>query len=265
MLMVHHFSSVLSQVQFVLLPSDCRGVSKVKHLKIYWQCGKTPGFLAEVIGRCNGACIRGTLYKESETVPLPEGYISTLSVGQSCYIYFSPAIRPNITSLMSPDSNMEGMVDETDAPIEPVIAPPYIAPTDSGQSGSKRFPKVWSKAIMDVFNQFGTSELKQVDLVALFKEQHSAACVSFFGDTAPSIDEELWSHLKRFVSKSPFEYNAELNVIKFDASAVKPRAAPSKKQRTGSGEEGEDEDAPPIVTAPLVITQEDDLPLGDSG
>ena len=252
----------LFQVQFVLLPSDCRGVSKVKHLKIYWQSGKTPGFMAEVIGRCNGACIRGTLYKESETVPLPEGFISTLSVGQSCYVYFSPAVRPKVTSLMSPDSGMEGIDDPTisvnEGVLEPAIAPPYVP--ESTQVVQKRFPKIWSKAIMDVFNNLGSNEMSQVDLVNLFKEQHSTACVAFFGEIGPNIDEDLWSHLKRFVSKAPFEFSSELNMIKFDPTAVKARAAPSKKQRTGSGEDGEEEDATPVLTsAPIVATLDDPI------
>ena len=251
----------LLQNQFVLLPSDCRGVSKVKHLKVYWQGGKTPGFIAEVIGRCNGACIRGTLYKEMEHVPLPEGYVSTISVGQSCYIYFSPAIRPSVSSLMSPDSGMEGADDHVmsnESANEPAIAPPYIPPADSGNVAPKRFPKLWSKAIMDVFNQTTIHELKQVDLVALFKEHHSAACIAFFGEVSPGIDEELWSHLKRFVTKAPFEYSMDSQIIKFDPTAVKVRAAPSKKQRIGSGEDGEGEEATPVPTsAPIVATVDD--------
>ena len=217
--------------------------------------------MAEVIGRCNGACIRGTLYKEQETVPLPEGYISTLSVGQSCYIYFSPAVRPNVTALMSPDSTMDGMdeqVSPTEAATEPIIAPPYVPPAESAQTAPKRFPKLWSKAIIDVFIQSASNELNQSELVALFKAHHSAACISFFGEVGPSIDEELWSHLKRFVTKAPFEFISGSQLIKFDPAAVKPRAAPSKKQRIGSGEDGEEEDATPVPTsAPIVVTGEE--------
>ena len=170
-------------------------------------------------------------------------------------------MRPKVTSFMSPDSGMEG----TDEPIsvnervlEPAIAPPYIPASESTQAAQKRFPKLWSKAIMDVFSQVGTNELKQTDLVNFFKEQHSNACVAFFGEIGASIDGELWSHLKRFISKSPFEFNTELNIIKFDPSAVKPRAAPSKKQRTGSGEDGEEDDPIPVLTsAPVVATLDD--------
>jgi len=192
-------------------------------------------------------------------VPLPEGYISTLSVGQSCYIYFSPAVRPNVTSLMSPDSTMEGCdepVSSVDVINEPTIAPPYVPPPESAQTVPKRFPKLWSKAIIDVFNQTGTFELKQVDLIALFKEYHSAACVSFFGEVSEGINEELWSHLKRFVTKTPFEFNNESQIVKFDPTAVKPRAAPTKKQRIGSGEDGgeEDESTPVPTSAPIVVT-----------
>ena len=220
-----------------------------------------PGFVAEVIGRCNGACIRGTLYKELETVPLPEGFISTLSVGQSCYIYFSPAVRPKVSSLMSPDSTMDGVDDQmlsNDAVGESNIAPPYVPPAESAQTVPKRFPKLWSKAIIDVFIQTGMNELKQVDLVALFKEYHSTACTSFFGDVSTSIDEELWSHLKRFVTKTPFEFNVDTQMVRFDPAAVKPRAAPSKKQKIGS-EDGEEEDATPIPTSAPIVASTDEV------
>jgi hypothetical protein len=99
----------------------------------------------------------------------------------------------------------------------------------------KRFPKVWSKAIVDVFGSVGVYELTQSSLVDQFKTIHEPAVGTFFGEANPNIDDELWSYLKRFISKAPFEFDAETGIIKFDPTSVKPKAPPgSKKQRIGS-------------------------------
>lgn len=202
-----------------MVPQDCRGVSKLRHVKIYWRTEPSPSFVAEVVGRCNGACIRGTQYKESSTVTLPEDEVSTIGIGQSCFIFFAPAVRTFTGLRLQP--SYDGEEQESDK--------------RSGASNVKRFPKIWSKAIIDVFGSVGVNELTQSTLVEQFKAIHDAAVTTFFGEANPNIDDELWSYLKRFISKAPFEFDVETGIIKFDPASVKPKAPPaSKKQKVGS-------------------------------
>lgn len=167
-----------------------------------------------MVGRCNGACINGAILKEGGTALLSEEAVSTISVGTSCYIFFSPAIRV---------FNIAGALK----------AHPSIGLEEGESSASaRRFPKLWSKAIMDVFTSLGRSEMGQYELVEEFRKLHGAAVKSFFGEENPDLDAELWSNLKRFVIKSPFEFDPEMMEIKFDPLAVKPPK--SKKSKLGS-------------------------------
>lgn len=202
-------------------------MSKIKHIKIYWRTDPTASFVAEVVGRCNGACINGSILKEGGTSLLPEDAVSTISVGTSCYIFFSPAIRVfNIASALKAHPSI--VQEEGEA---------------SGASTVRRFPKLWSKAIMDVFVSLGRNEVDQNSLVKEFRQLHAVAVNTYFGESNPDIDGELWRNLKRFVTKSPFEFDPVQMVIRFDASSVK--WSKSKKAKVGSddGEEAADQGA----------------------
>ena len=148
--------------------------------------------------------------------------MSTISIGQSCYIFFSPAVR-TFTNL-KPQPSFDGEEGDGDK--------------KAGGSNVKRFPKIWSKAIMDVFGSIGVNELTQATLLDQFKSLHASAVSTFFGDSNPDIDSELWSYLKRFITKTPFEFDAETGIVHFDPNSVKPKAPPnSKKIRIGSDTE----------------------------
>jgi hypothetical protein len=190
-------------------------------VKIYWRTDPSPSFVAEVVGRCNGACIRGAQHGEGGTALLPEDQISTISVGQSCYIFFSPAVR--VFSTLKPQPSIDGDDPESLLP-------------KSGTS-AKRFPKLWSKAIMEVFTLVGANELTQATLVDQFKSIHAAAVSVYFGDSPLDLETELWSNLKRFVGKAPFEFDTATNIVKFDPLAVKAKAVGAKKQKLGSDAE----------------------------
>lgn len=216
-----------------LVPQECRGVSKLRHLKFYWdKTGASPGFVIEVIGRCNGACVQGAMYKFGDKVRLPLDTVSTIAVGQSCYIFFAPAIRdPSAKPSLTPNQETEysetelsvaSPVPQKDGPSEVSGAPP---------PSSKRFPKIWSRAIMEVFTSLGATAMSQSDLVDNFWTFHRDACIAFFGvdDTLPR--EELWSNIKKFVNKPPFSYDPNFFLVRFDASAVKPRASGIPKRQ----------------------------------
>jgi hypothetical protein len=117
-----------------------------------------------------------------------------------------------------------------EAPREPTD---FAKPATAQPTSAKRFPKIWSKAIMDVFMSLCVYELTKPALIEQFKRAHAAAVNSYFGESNPELETELWSNLKRFVSKSPFEFDFETEVIKYDPLAVKPKSAP-KKPRLGS-------------------------------
>ena len=171
----------------------------------------------------------GTQYKESCTVLLPEQSVSTISIGQSCYIYFAPAVRVFTNLKLQPSIDGEEVEGEKKT---------------GGSAVAKRFPKIWSRAIMDVFVSSGVNELTQISLIEQFKSLHQQAVSSFFSESQGDLDDELWSYLKRFVTKTPFEFDAETTVVRFDPQSVKPRAPPaSKKPKVGSSD-GEDV-APP--------------------
>ena len=196
--------------------------------------------MAEVVGRCNGACILGTQYKESCTVLLPESSVSTISIGQSCYIYFSPAVRVFSNLKLQPS------IDAEEADGEKKAGGP--------SAGIKRFPKLWVKSIIDVFAAAGTNELTQASLVEHFKTLHEQAVTLYYNESQ-DIDGDLWSDLKRFVLKTPFEFNGETSVIRFDPASVKPRAPPgAKKQKVGSSD-GEDV-TPPAALADMTESPE---------
>jgi hypothetical protein len=221
-------------------------------------------FVAEVVGRCNGACIRGTLHKESGgQVPLPEGYVSTISIGQSCFIMFSPAIRGKPTTVLTPQPSLDEVdMDASDIENQPeeisglksTIAPPIGLPAPTtGPGQPKRFPKLWSKAIMDVFHASNTFELSQIELLTKFKVIHSSACSAYFGEVNQNLEDELWSNLKRFVTKTPFEFEEESSLIRFDPSAVKPRAPPVKRAKV---DEESSNSTPVVQPAPTVGDQD---------
>ena len=202
-------------------------------MKIYWRTVPTPSFVAEVVGRCNGACILGTQYKESCTVLLPEDSVSTISIGQSCYIFFAPAIR--VFTNLKPQPSLDGEEAEGDKK------------NGAGSAAVKRFPKIWSKAIIDVFGSVGVNELTQSTLTEQFKTLHAAAVSSFFGEGNPDLDAELWGYLKRFVSKTPFEFDPDTGIVKFDPLNIKPRAAPLNKKPKLTGSSDGEEISEPIM------------------
>ena len=189
-------------------------------MKVYWRTVPTPSFVAEVVGRCNGACILGTQYKESCSVLLPEDSVSTISIGQSCYIFFSPAVR--VFTNLKPQPSIDG------------------EEVDGDKKSGRRFPKIWSKAIMDVFGSVGVNELTQSSLIEQFKAIHASAVSSFFGEGNPGLDAELWGYLRRFITKSPFDFDAETGIVRFDPLNIKPRAAPASKKPKLGGSDGED-------------------------
>ena len=200
-------------------------MSKIKHIKIYWRTDPTPSFVAEVVGRCNGACINGGILKEGATALLSEDSVSMISVGSSCYMFFAPAVRVfNIANALKAHPSI-GMEE------------------GEGQGGSsaRRFPKLWSKAIIDVFSALAVNEIQQATLVDEFMKLHAAAVQAFFGESNPDVDVELWTNLKRFVIKSPFEFDMNTGMIRFDPSAVKPKAPASKRAKVGS--DGDEEQA----------------------
>jgi hypothetical protein len=223
-------------VQYILLPPECRGVSKIRHLKIDWRTHPTPSFYAEVVGRCNGACILGTLYKEGGSIPLPEETISTISVGLSLYVFFAPAVRVFNTKtptqadgiLESAEGDDQSKVTDTDSAAKLTTASVPV----------KRFPKVWSKAITDVFISMSVYEISKPALIERFKSLHAAAVISHFGESNPELETELWSNLKRFIAKSPFEFDPDTNIVRFDPLAIKPKPQP-KKPRVGGSEDGD--------------------------
>jgi hypothetical protein len=164
----------------------------------------------------------GTQYKENCNVLLPENTLSTISIGQSCYVFFSPAVRDytNLRPLPStdgeePDSYRKG----------------------GAMTTARRFPKIWSKAIAEVFSSLGSYEISQSALMEQFKAIHSHAVSSFFCDSN-DVDGELWVYLKRFVSKSPFDHTEDFGVIRFDPLSVKTKipTAP-KRAKISDGEE----------------------------
>lgn len=220
----------------MLLPQECRGVSKIRHLKIFWRFGSdAASFAAEVIGRCNGACINGVLYKEGGLTRLSEASVSCIAVGQSCYMFFAPARRTVSipAKLLSPRSSSgEDDGSEQTGVVSVMLAP---IPETNPVGGVKRFPKLWSKAIVDVFQSLGKFQVSQSELLTEFMRIHAVAVASYVTCLPSQIEEELWSKdLKRFVTKSPFEFDPITFTIKFDPSAVKPR----KKPRIGSDDEG---------------------------
>ena len=194
--------------------------------------------MAEVVGRCNGACILGTQYKESCTVLLPEDKVSTISIGQSCYIFFAPAVR-TFTNL-KPQPSIDG--EEADADRKNGVG-----------SAIKRFPKIWSKAIMDVFSSAGVNELTQTSLIEQFKTLHGPAVISYFGQANSDLDNELWGNLKRFVTKSPFEVDSETGIIRFDPMSIKPRAPPGNKKPKLNGSDGEDVGPPSVDNSEAIM------------
>ena len=192
----------------------------------------------------------GTLYREGGTVRLPEDSVSTLSVGQSCYIFFSPAIRVhNTTRLLIPQPSLDADAMGSDGAADPAGPKPSVS--------AKRFPKLWSKAIMDVFTSMGDHEIPQYSLIARFKQVHSSAVKAFFGEFHPDLDNELWSNLKRFVTKAPFEFDPVSTIVRFDPQAVKARAP--KKQRVS--DDGDEETA--MVEETAVPEQPDAAVLVD--
>ena len=208
-------------------------MSKIRHLKIEWRTIPSPSFVAEVVGRCNGACIRGTLHKEGGAVTLREDEVSTLSIGQSCYIFFAPAVRVFTSKILMPQVIIDMEEVGTGKEEAPGEATDSAKPISAQATSAKRFPKIWSKAIMDVFISLCVYELTKPALIEQFKRAHAAAVNSYFGESNPELETELWSNLKRFVSKSPFEFDSDSEVIKYDPLAVKPKSAP-KKPRLGS-------------------------------
>lgn len=164
------------------------------------------------------------MLKEGGTSLLPEDTVSTISVGTSCYIFFSPAIRVfNIASALKAHPSI--VQEEGEA---------------SGGASVRRFPKLWSKAITDVFVSLGKNEIDQSSLVEEFRQLHALAVNTYFGESNPDLDGELWGNLKRFVTKSPFEFDPAKMVIRFDPSSVK--VSKSKKAKVGS-DDGETEAA----------------------
>jgi len=119
----------------------------------------------------------------------------------------------------------------------PIGLPPPPSASQPTGAQPRRFPKLWSKAIMDVFHSVNSFELSQLDLLSKFKVLHSSACSVYFGEVNQNLEEELWSNLKRFVTKAPFEFDEENALIRFDPAAIKPRAPPTKKPRLDEGDE----------------------------
>lgn len=198
----------------MLLPQECRGMSKIRHLKVYWRTEPAPSFVAEIIGRCNGACINGVLYKETDIAILPESEVSRISVGQSCYMFFSPARRSAILAVHPSCSADEELDVSRPSPILQSLEDP----------STRRFPKLWSKALVDVFQSVGKNELTQSELVSEFIRIHAVSVAIYMGSTGREVEEELWSRdLKRFVTKAPFDFDPVNHIISFDPSAVKPR------------------------------------------
>ena len=213
----------------MLLPQECKSVSKFRHLKISWNSqGTEPSFVAEVVGRCNGACINKTLYKESDVCVLPEPSVSCISVGLSCFMFFAPARRSLVTvnKLRMHPSSSSG-ADDDEYTLVPSSGAPLVLQPMSGSPVARRFPKLWSKSIIEVFQNLEKTELSQFDLVSEFIRLHASAISVYFSDNSVNIEEELWTKdLKRFVNKPPFEFDDVNWIIKFDPAAVKPRKKP---------------------------------------
>lgn len=249
----------------ILVPQMCKGVSKLRHLKIFWErTGAAPGFVLEVIGRCNGACVQGVQYKEGDKIRLPGDQISAIAVGQSCYIFFAPAMQENPQRLLALHPSLDDGGENSSEP-ESIDAAPAGVPTTSVAPGSapptsgvRRFPKVWSKCIMDVFTSFGATAMSQSDLLDKFRTMHADACNVYFGPT--DSREELWSNLKKFISKPPFTFDSNALLVRFDPGAVKPRTTggvPKRQKTTTDPSEIPDMVVDePHVTAPLVVEVE---------
>ena len=187
------------------------------------------------MGRCNGACILGTLYKEGGSISLPEDSVSTISVGLSLYMFFAPAVRVYNTKV--PSQNDMGSETAYTEEQPRGIEAEAMSKAASNQP-VKRFPKIWSKAITDVFISMSVYELSKSALIEQFKRLHASAVNSHFGESNPELETELWSNLKRFITKSPFEFDPDSNMIRFDPLAIKPKP-PAKKPRLGDSEEGD--------------------------
>ena len=198
----------------------CSGVSKVRHLKFSWVSDPQPSYVVEVVGRCNGAVIRGTFYKEGKCL-LPPDEVSAISVGQSFYLFFAPAIRGH---------SLKRTATDTSPNSESIIFPSQsILSGQREPVAARRFPKTWIKAISEVFDDLNANEIEKFELIEKFKLIHSNSVSSFFSETPlDKIDEELWTFLRKTVMKPPFELNQESGIVKYDPTS-KP---PPKKSRT---------------------------------